>query len=261
MGLFDVDYNNAGSAGHVPPGFYEVYVSDYQIGRSRAGNEIISLFYTVREDINQPSQGGKLNYDNFNVIPTSKWRMDAFARAVGIPDGTPINSAVEWANLMVNKDLIVKVVMGTPNDKGNAYPEVKEFHPTKNPNRGRPMPILEKAYGNNNYNQNDPHRPGDNNNFGGSYGSYNASHPANNAGAYGSGGGYTGNNQNNVSNTQNNAMNNQNNAMQNATDRIANHNQQGQQQNLGVDPTRDNRSFANGGFNQSIDISDDDLPF
>lgn len=256
MGIFDVDYNNAGT-GQVAPGFYEVYVSDYQIGQSRAGNEIISLFYTVRDDINQPSRGGKLNYDNFNVIPSSKWRMDAFARAVGIPDGTSINSATEWANLMVNKDLIVKVVLGAPNDKGNAYPEVKEFHPTKNPNRGRPMPILEKAYGNNNHNQNDPHRPGDNNNFGGGYNPHSATNNVGNTG-YGATNGYPANN---TGNYANNVSNNQNIAMQNATDRIANHQQQEQQQNLGVDPTQDNRSFANGGFKNSINISDDDLPF
>lgn len=267
MSMFNVDYSNAG-AERVIPGFYEVFVSDYQLSLSKSGNQVISLFYTVRSDIDQPSQGAKIQYDNFNVIPNSKWRMDAFAKAAGIPNGTQINSAQEWAQMMVNRDVGVLVVLGAPNNSGNQYPEVKEFHATRMPNSGRPMPVLEKAYantsnqnnggygnnrsygnqnqygsnqnqygGNSSYNQNDPHRPADNNQ---NFGSYGGGHPAD---GYGSNNTYSSNN--NLPPV---------NQTQAAADKIANH---GNTNNAAPD----NRSFANGDFGRGQDISDDDLPF
>ena len=256
MSMFTVDYKNAGD-GQILPGMYEVFVSDYQISKSQKGNEVISLFYTVREDINQPFAGTKIQYDNFNVLQSSKWRLDLAAKSAGIPDGTQINSSTEWASMMVNRDLIVKVVMGTPNQQGNSYPEVKAFYPTRHPSHGRPAPILEKAYGqrnnSNSYQSNDPHRPADNNmnmhqpQYGGQaqYGSANApagqqydNHPAS---------GY--------SQTPGTIPPiDQNNAMQQAANKIS---QNGQQQN---NVNADNRSFANGSYS-SINISDDDLPF
>lgn len=250
MGMFDVDYNNVGP-GPVQPGYYEVYVSDYQLSTSRSGNPIVSLFYTIREDINQPNQGSKIQYDNFNVIPSSKWRMDAFAKAVAIPNGTPINSAQEWAQMMVNKDLIVRVIMGSPNQSGRSYPEVNEFHPTQMPSQGRPMPVLEKAYGNQNN--------GNNQNQQGSYGGQQGNgYGNNNPSTYGGGasGGYSPNN--NSSPAVNTVPHNnfgRDAALDQAANRVSN-----SQQSLGMDPVRDNRSFANGGF-KGADISDDDLPF
>lgn len=147
MGFYDVDYSNAG-AEQVTPGMYEVYVSDFSITNSqRSGNTIVSLFYTVRDDVNQPHQGAKIQYDTFVETQNSKWRWDTAAKSAGIPDGTRIQSANDWANMMVNKDLKVKVAMGAPNQNGKTYPEVKSFYATEWPSQGRAMPKLEKAYG------------------------------------------------------------------------------------------------------------------
>ncbi|MCC9273879.1 MAG: DUF669 domain-containing protein [Enterococcus aquimarinus] len=275
MSMFTVDYKNAGD-GQILPGMYEVFVSDYQISKSQKGNEVISLFYTVREDINQPFAGTKIQYDNFNVLQSSKWRLDLAAKSAGIPDGTQINSSTEWASLMVNRDLIVKVVMGSPNQQGNSYPEVKAFYPTQHPSQGRPAPILEKAYGqrnnSNGYQSNDPHRPADNNmnmhqpQYGGQaqYGGqsqYGGQASYGGQAQYGSANAPTGQQYDNhpasgYSQTPGAIPPiDQNNAMQQAANKIA---QNGQQQN---NVNTDNRSFANGGYQNTIDISDDDLPF
>lgn len=148
MGFYDVDYSNAGTE-QVTPGTYEAYVSDYTISKAQTtGNTVVSLFYTVRDDVNQPHQGAKIQYDTFVETQNSKWRWDTAAKAAGIPDKTPIQSAQDWANLMINKDLKVKVDMSKPNDQGKSYPEVKSFYNTDWPNQGRPAPILEKAYAN-----------------------------------------------------------------------------------------------------------------
>ena len=274
MSMFTVDYKNAGD-GQILPGMYEVFVSDYQISKSQKGNEVISLFYTVREDINQPFAGTKIQYDNFNVLQSSKWRLDLAAKSAGIPDGTQINSSTEWASLMVNRDLIVKVVMGTPNQQGNSYPEVKAFYPTQHPSHGRPAPILEKAYGqrnnSNGYQSNDPHRPADNNmnmhqpQYGGQaqYGNqsqYGGQASYGGQAQYGSANAPVGQQYDNhpasgYSQTPGTIPPiDQNNAMQQATNKIA---QNGQQQN---NVNADNRSFANGSYS-GINISDDDLPF
>lgn len=146
MGFYDVDYSNAG-ADQVTPGIYEVFVHDYQITTAQTGNTVVSLFYTVRDDVSQPHQGAKIQYDSFVEVQASKWRWDTAAKAAGIPDGTSVGTAQDWANMMVNKDLKVKIEMGRPNNQGKTYPEVKSFYITEFPNQGRQMPQLEKAYG------------------------------------------------------------------------------------------------------------------
>lgn len=145
MGFYDVDYNNA-SDGQVTPGFYEVFVSDYSIGKATTtGNTVVNLFYKVRDDIIQPHQGAQIQYDAFVETPNAKWRFDTAAKAAGIPNGTPIQSAQDWAMMMINKDVRVKIAMSSPNQQGNTYPEVKSYYPTELPNQGRPMPVLVKA--------------------------------------------------------------------------------------------------------------------
>ena len=145
MGFYDVDYSNAG-AEQVTPGTYEVYVSDYTISTASSGNTQVSLFYTVRDDVSQQHQGAKIQYDRFVETQNSKWRWDTAAKAAGIPDGTKVQSASDWANLMVNRDIKVKVEMGAKNNQGKSYPEVKAFYQTGQPSQGRPTPKLEKAY-------------------------------------------------------------------------------------------------------------------
>lgn len=234
MGFFDVDYSNA-SAEQVTPGHYEVYVSDYQISSAKTGNTVVNLFYTVRDDVNQPHQGAKIQYDKFVETINSKWRWDTAAKAAGIPDGTQIPSANDWANLMVNRDIKIKVDMSRPNDQGNTYPEVKSFYPTEWPNQGRPMPQLEKAYENQQFKSN-------------------LNQAANRVAQHGyNQGGFVQNNPNPAGNSYQNQGN--------YGQQQPQQQQQFQQQTLGgIDPVGDRRSFANGGLN-SINISDDDLPF
>ncbi|PZL78210.1 hypothetical protein CI088_00110 [Enterococcus plantarum] len=263
MGFYDVDYSNAGDA-QVTPGIYEVYVSDYSISRAQSGNLVVNLFYTVRDDIQQPNVGSKINYDRFTEVQAAKWRFDRAAKAAGIPDNTPINSAQDWANLMVNRDLKVKVEMGQPNNKGNSYPEVKDFFLSDFPSVGRPMPILEHAYAQpqQNYSQNDysnaANRIGQNN-----YG--NPSNQFNNPNQQ------FGRTSQDITTPAYSIVSQQNSQM-NGANFQSQQNKQGSTQSVhgsqnnqqgsmpGVDPVQDNRSFANGGFNGSM-ISDDDLPF
>lgn len=247
MGFYDVDYSNAGGE-QVTPGIYEVYVSDYAISRAQSGNVVVNLFYTVREDVRQQHQGAKINYDRFTEVQAAKWRFDRAAKAAGIPDNTPIKSAQDWANLMLNKDLKVKVKMGEVNAKGNSYPEVDDFHTTDVPSIGRPMPILEHAYAQQQQNRNmtnATNRIAEN--------GYNQQY--NQAGNYGTANDMSRPAYSSVPMSQNTQQMNQQqfNNKQNNT--------QNNQTNLpGVDPMNQ-RSFANGDFGRTMDISDDDLPF
>lgn len=241
MGFFDVDYSNAG-AEQVTPGVYEVYVHDYQITTAQTGNVKLNLFYTVRDDVNQPHQGAKIQYDQFIESPNSKWRWDTAAKAAKIPDKTPIATPQDWANLMVNKDLKVKVAMGSPKQNGKSYPEVKAFYTTDQPNQGRPMPQLEKAY------EQDQRQTSVNqaaNKI--AQNGYNQQQPRYTPGGF-----------ERLPET-NYQQPNQNYNQNQRTNQGAQQGQNFQQQSLpGTNPyASDNRSISNGGF----DISDDDLPF
>lgn len=144
MSFFTVDHSNAGE-GQVTPGFYEVFVYQYEVGETQTKKERINLFYQVRDDVNQKHRGAKIMYDNFVVDSNVKWKFDSIAKAAGIPDGTTFDNSEEWAQALINKDLKLKIIAGTPNEKGDSYPTVKGYYTTEQPSQNRPMPIESNA--------------------------------------------------------------------------------------------------------------------
>lgn len=148
MNIFTVDYSNAGE-GKVTPGIYEVFVSEFRISKTTTGKESVSLFYQIRNDVQQKHQNGKIQYDNFVVDENVKWKFDSVAKAAGIPDGTQFSNAEQWGQSLVNKDLKVKVEMGEPNKNGNSYPEVKSYYPSDQPTNGRSLPGTNRQVANN----------------------------------------------------------------------------------------------------------------
>lgn len=122
---FSVDYNNVGNA-PVKPGEYEVYPSEFEIKRSQnTGNQMVVMNYLIRDDVDQPSQGSEIKFDNFVYTPNSYWRFNQAAKAAGVPDGTTFNGPEDWAKAMINRALRVDVGQRTYN--GNIYPQVKGF--------------------------------------------------------------------------------------------------------------------------------------
>ncbi|EUJ42475.1 DUF669 domain-containing protein [Listeria fleischmannii] len=145
MPFLTVDYNNAGFE-PITPGIYEVFVSDYQVASARTGNQVLNLFYTIREDVNQPHRGGILQYDQFTNTPSAHWRFNAIAKAIGVPNGTSLETLEEFAQAVINQDVKVKVILGEVRENGKQFPEVQSFSQTDSPSANRPMPQLKHAY-------------------------------------------------------------------------------------------------------------------
>lgn len=156
MAIFTTDHNNTGFE-RVQPGTYEVYAHDFQVSQARSGNQILNMFYTIREDVNQPHQGNKISYDQFTLTEKAEWRFNAALKSAGVPHGVPYESLEQIGTALINKDLKVIVEMEKPdpaNPNKKLYPQIVEFHPTDQPNsHNRPMPTLVLAYQQPAYNQ------------------------------------------------------------------------------------------------------------
>ncbi|MFS0560103.1 DUF669 domain-containing protein [Terribacillus sp. 179-K 1B1 HS] len=122
--MFKIDHNNVGSE-PIKPGEYEVVPVTYDKKWSTNGNERIIFNYEIRSDVDQPSQGQEIRFDNFTIVENAQWRVNSASKAAMIPDGTPFNSAEEWAQAMIGRPL--RVVVGEREHNGKKYPEVKAF--------------------------------------------------------------------------------------------------------------------------------------
>lgn len=124
--MFKINHEEAkGGFELIAPGDYEVTVINYEMGTSTNGNNKITVDYEIRSDVPQNHQGQKILYDNFTISEKSMWRLQAVSKAAKFPDGLNFNSYKEWADTLLNKNLVVTV--GHREYNGNKYPEVKGF--------------------------------------------------------------------------------------------------------------------------------------
>lgn len=136
---FTFDENNAGVE-QIKPGEYEVYPNAYSVDVARSGNQVIQLNYFIRDDVQQPSAGQDIRYDNFTVTANAQWRFNALAKAVGTPQGFDFGTPEGWAKAMMGKP--VRVVVGMEKDlkdKNKEWPRVKSFKNAQVPMNVQPV--------------------------------------------------------------------------------------------------------------------------
>lgn len=127
MSIFKINHEEAKGFEPITPGDYEVTVINYEQKQSAAGNNMIVVDYEIRSDVAQSAQGQKILYDHFVITEKAMWRFHAISKAAQFPDGMEFGSYKEWADTLLGKHLILEVVDGEPNQKGNVYPEIKAF--------------------------------------------------------------------------------------------------------------------------------------
>ncbi|SDJ20652.1 DUF669 domain-containing protein [Natribacillus halophilus] len=127
--MLKIDYSKAGSE-PVKPGEYEVLPTEYAVETARSGNQMVQFNYTIRDDVDQPSQGSKINYDNFVWTQNSLWRFQAAAKASAIPEGTEMNTPEDFGQAFKNRPLRVVVELEEQRN-GREYPTVKSFKETQ----------------------------------------------------------------------------------------------------------------------------------
>ncbi|OMC87436.1 hypothetical protein BK128_08395 [Viridibacillus sp. FSL H7-0596] len=109
----------------IAQGDYEVTVINYETKKANSGNNCITVDYEIRSDVPQNHQGQKILYDNFTITDNAMWRLQSIAKAAGFPHGMEFKSYKEWADTLLNKNLVITV--GHREWNGNKYPEVKGF--------------------------------------------------------------------------------------------------------------------------------------
>lgn len=122
MPLFTTNSNNIFGAGVAEAGAYNVKIVNAPTSKSKNGNEYMSLDYQV---LDGKYKGGEIRYQNVtwsaDDVDMSAKRFNTIAAAVGVPDGTPIESVAQFAKALIGKTLSITVDWGEPNNKGKIY--------------------------------------------------------------------------------------------------------------------------------------------
>ncbi len=84
--MFKVNHAEAKEFEIVKPGEYEVIVVNYELKTAASGNNRVIVDYEIRSDVDQPSQGQKILFDNFTVTEKAMWRFQAASKAAQFPD-------------------------------------------------------------------------------------------------------------------------------------------------------------------------------
>lgn len=130
--MFTVDYNKAGNEFElIEKGEYEVTVINYELKKATTGNNRVTVDYEIRSDVEQKHKGQKILYDNFTITEKALWRIHAISKAAKFPNGIEYSTYKEWADNLINKNLII--VVGHKEYNGNTYPEVRSFKESKIP--------------------------------------------------------------------------------------------------------------------------------
>lgn len=109
MGFMTVNHSEANGAFEtVAPGKYEVIVTKIEPKTSSQGNPMLSIQLTIRDDIEQPHQKQKL-FDNLVQTEKAMFKFQQVAKAMQLPDGTPIETMEDFAREMQFKSFRVSV--------------------------------------------------------------------------------------------------------------------------------------------------------
>ena len=114
----------------LPPGEYEVFISEIDHGYSSTGNEMLTVNYTVRDDVQQEGQGTKIKYDRFVNTEAAHWRFHALNKALGADEGAEWNDFSEWMPYIKGKavKVVVKHEKATVGkNAGKEFPTVTGF--------------------------------------------------------------------------------------------------------------------------------------
>lgn len=132
--MFQVNYNEAQEKSFSPlkDGEYEVIITDVECKKTKNGDDMLSVTYTVRDDVKQEGQRSKV-WDNVVFKDSVKWRYQLFFKALGLSDGTKLSTIQDVAQAVLHKSLKVRTEQEDYENK--TYVRVKKFSPSSAPAR------------------------------------------------------------------------------------------------------------------------------
>lgn len=129
MSFFNVNHKDAGAFDPIAPGKYEALITKVEPTESRAGNPMLKVTLTIRADVEQDFQKRKL-FDNLVASEKAMFKFNQVAKAVEIPDGTPVDTMEDFAGQILYKPVEVTVknemYEGKPQDRVTFY-DVSNF--------------------------------------------------------------------------------------------------------------------------------------
>lgn len=106
-GFFKINHSEARDFTPVPPGTYEVYISEVEKKTFNSGSQGLNLTLTIRDDVEQPSKKRKI-FNTLVCVPTAMLNWQNYAKATQMPDGT------EYANAEAVINAFGKYLKGKP---------------------------------------------------------------------------------------------------------------------------------------------------
>jgi hypothetical protein len=113
MSFLTVNHNEAGNNNNekreftpIAEGEYEVIISEAKITKSSAGNDMITITLTIRDDVNQQFAKRKI-WDYLVYTEKAMFKFQQVAKALAIPEGTKIDTihdfqkAIQFATLRI----------------------------------------------------------------------------------------------------------------------------------------------------------------
>lgn len=101
-GFFTVDHKAAGGFAPLPNGKYEAIVSQAEVKKSSAGNDMIKVTLTIREDIQQEGQKRKI-FDNLVASEAAMFKFQQVAKAIEMEQGAGVGTIQEFAQAIIYK--------------------------------------------------------------------------------------------------------------------------------------------------------------
>lgn len=104
---FDQSQAGGGDFAPLPVGEYEVVISEVKIDKSKAGNDMVKLTLTVRDNVDQPGQKRKF-FDNMVVTEKAMFRFHQLIQALGFEQGHEFPTLVDFAKAIQFKNVRLK---------------------------------------------------------------------------------------------------------------------------------------------------------
>ncbi|MHA3065766.1 DUF669 domain-containing protein [Lacticaseibacillus saniviri] len=133
MAFITVDSKNTFGGTYIEEaGSYNVEIVHAALANSSNGNQYVSIDYRV---VDGPYTDGEVRYQNVTfdnhskeAAAMSEKRFNTILVAIGVPDGTQVNSIQEFATGIMHKKLGIDVDWGEPNRNGKVYLSVTGYH-------------------------------------------------------------------------------------------------------------------------------------
>jgi hypothetical protein len=130
MSFLNVNHAEAGSTQEKKPfepiaeGVYEAVISEVKVEKSSAGNDMIKMTVTIRDDVNQNFAKRKL-WDYVVDSEKAKWKSQQIAKALAIPEGTSIATIQEFAKAILYS--YVKITIKHKQEEYNGESKLRDF--------------------------------------------------------------------------------------------------------------------------------------